>query len=646
MRKPVHRGKRTKPKQASFKQPPLAEKNMGGGWSPEMERYATERMCADPQIVMRDLASEANERFGTELTRENFRYHVGITVYKHHPWVREARTKQKIDRKGYVQRTIAAAKKRGRYEAEIQPFLSDKEIRYLDGKCPAPERYRARESLMKKLQRWERGEPLLKKEAEEQKKRLREILQGRDFSTMAAEAGLNKTEKRSVELYILDRKRRTLKEVADEIGVKEISVSAALRRAENRLRGREWDYHLRRKYFGMRDEEITDAIRETGAKTRTELSQRNKALYRIANERGVLDTVFPRRTGKTLARLKQLVKRMSGRKLRKMSAGLTALETGILKKRVMQDRPEGLDYFGKAYGVNSQPQLTAAERRLLAKLRNEPYIGKARDDLKVLVARIGKEKMGKIKQALRHKELQILARRVEARKPETLEVLGAANRVTRERIRQIEEKLLEKLKRAAVSCLEVKPIPEDYNDETVPEEDIASLQRLKKAVESAGPETMMMLCIVLKKREIELLESRAYAEKPESLEQLAEKAGRRSFVRTEKSLTRKIVAAAGSDDAEIFGALEEPDNKKTLERIKETIQSIGPERVERLQYRFRRLEVDILEMRANAEHPARLREIARNWGRKTKSVKATEDKLLKKLLDLKFQLDRKRRRQR
>lgn len=195
------------------------------------------------------------------------------------------------------------------------------------------------------------------------------------------------------------------------------------------------------RYRAMTDEQLEAEIRKTGAKTRSGLSQRNYALCSVANDRGILDRLFPMSvSGFRIA----VHKAQNEGRLQRIMDGLSGLEKDIIQKRGLAKRPVPRKEVGKPHGV-SCCIVEKHEKQLTRILEGKPVRRKMLEMLKHVVTRLGPERIASLKPRMDAMEQILWQRRILADKPATLKQIGLEFSRTREWARQLEERLYYRL---------------------------------------------------------------------------------------------------------------------------------------------------------------------------------------------------------
>ena len=418
-----------------------------------------------------------------------------------------------IDRR--IFEILARAGQLGKYKTEIEPFLTESERAFLERRDQNECVCKRRSFLLIKLERWQRGRPVVKVLQRDLKGKLAMMIRkrmerGESFGQIAKSAGLSRTERRVLREYVLTDKKRTLEGAARAIGMKAVTVSRCLRSSEDKFNGRPWYYHLQRKYLRMSDEKLEAEIEKSRAKTRTELEHRNYGLYTVARDRGVLDRLMPKKN--YLPRLRKTAESaLRKRSMAEICSDLRPIEVTVLLERALSDTPRGFEYFKEAYGLGYPSDLTAIEGRILGTMKERNRRKQQWEKLRDLVSGIGPEAMADIMKMLSTNERIIIERRTGAKKPERFTSIGERIGVSRQRAQQIEKRLVEKLRDVVPKKdIYIMDLPDD-----------GWLRKLHVVMHAADPERMKVLRFQLDSEEIELLERRVYTEEPETLHSIS-----------------------------------------------------------------------------------------------------------------------------
>ncbi|MDO8553197.1 MAG: hypothetical protein Q7S22_00180 [Candidatus Micrarchaeota archaeon] len=372
-----------------------------------------------------------------------------------------------------IQSTIKKAREEGKYERLLmQLSLRDKKIIELIETNPIlslMEVVRALElkhensiyQLLKKLKRWETTGEIRKGLGRIVKgkciARVREIVNGRlsqgeTLEEIEAKAKLNSTERKVLEQYILPEERKGISKVAEETGIKRVTISLTVRKIENKLLGRKSSYHLELKYRKMSDDELLKAIKNIEAISLSELHVKNQALKVVARERGIINSIYPNK-GKMQKKIENVIfARIADGVLEEYLLLMTnpekevteAIRDGTYKSKTksIRDKYE----LNKSYGV----ALIASSVNVIL----EESLGKHEilRRIRAIVRKLGEEKMIAIADKINNREKILLKERVLTDKVKTLEEVSemedfsiGGHKVTRERVRQKEVELFGKL---------------------------------------------------------------------------------------------------------------------------------------------------------------------------------------------------------
>ncbi|MGV8176584.1 MAG: sigma factor-like helix-turn-helix DNA-binding protein [Candidatus Bilamarchaeaceae archaeon] len=292
-----------------------------------------------------------------------------------------------------------------------------------------------------------------------------------DKDGMMASFGLTEIEAEVLQRYILAYTTQNASDTAAAMGISTNALNMHLRRIEGKLSG-DAEMYLkklaRRKYGDTSDEEL---LKMAGGLTKMELRGTHALLQCTLKDRGIYDELPDANRSGTLDLIKNMVLGMQ----KDDAAGwgtlfrtLTPLEQDIINLRAMRPNPEKSGVIEDKYGLYNGGVLHA-EQQLLKKLTGENLKGwnSRSNRMKVLVAKLGEEKMRCLRERLNPNELAILDRRVLLEKPRTLEEIGREIGLTKERIRQIENGLevkLQKLDRTGDPDSIIKKRRRKYSD--------------------------------------------------------------------------------------------------------------------------------------------------------------------------------------
>ena len=313
--------------------------------------------------------------------------------------------------------------------------------------------YSASYRLLDRLKRWESGQEFKRTRGREKGKplegrlvkRIKKIIaeriaKGETLEEIKKNAKLNEIQCKLLDIYVLPEQRITLKEAARLTGRKKAGVMSALRQMENNLLGKNIDYRVER-YLKLTDDELTEKIRSTGAKTRTELSQSDARLKMAAKQRGLLNGIIISKHQKDLrAALNNALKE---RKLDDVLASLTDLEKAIINN-LLAKKPLSREELAKLHNTRVS-QLQHAEKRLTKKLKGEEITLNDLEKLRKSVKELGDETIVRLRAQMTDREIAILERRVNREKPDSSKDVGQSFLISRERIRHAQIALYHKL---------------------------------------------------------------------------------------------------------------------------------------------------------------------------------------------------------
>lgn len=530
-------------------------------WSQDVESFLAARLREPPHITTQSLLDELSATFAIVPAPplDTFRHALSGHIYTRFDDIAEVRRAGQVrsgnraangSRVPLLLALLKEAEDSGRYAIEIEPFLRQREKdllrRLREPPSPVPPADASLEQaarrgyqqvflLLRKFTRWKEGGPFfaLKQPRRDLRAMLQSLVQaatarGATVEQAFAQAKLNPTEREAVARYALAPEPATGPAVARALGRKSITVMVSLTTAINKLEGREGRYHLKTKYFRMHDEELAERIRSDGFSSRRDLVRSDRALYEVALARGILDDIFPFFERQSLRKLRAaLAERLKSSTLEELTAGMTPFHVGILKHRALAKAPQGLRFFQRAYGIEHVYEIAAAEHRLRRQLRSLPYHSQPRDRLRQLLLRMPEGERAAVLSALDPREAELAHLRALSDDPARLSDLGARWGVSRERVRQIEERLCERLaapgqgpsyreaRRGQRAGKESRPrLGNDGN-----------LGELRTLAARLSPRGLGMVSEDLRKTERLALERRALAEVPATIDQLAEERG-------------------------------------------------------------------------------------------------------------------------
>ncbi len=631
------------------------------GWTSRVEDFVVERIRNEPRVRLVVLRREVAETFGFNVeTMDSFARLLSDVVYRRHPDVaalrgagtgaRDART----TRLEALRTALEEAARSERFESEVVAFLDARE-RLLVTELSAGTRHaallpavkstwstpqarsRAMRRLLTRLQRWLGGGPFEVAQSEAVAKRIAAAVYEQTSDGVALESlfdacGLNETERSVVTQFALARARTPLLRIAHSIGRQLITVVAALRSAANKLDGNEARHHLKQKYFAMKDADLMAAIHTNGAPTRQLLHRSNPPLAGVANARGVLDHVFPPPAPKDLVLLRHAVRGLlSRRSLAELCDPLSAVECGVITQRVLRDRPEGLEYFRRGYGVRNVGELQSVERRLVAKLTQRQYKGRVLDSIRRIVETLGEDGLTAALPMLNAHERDVVVERARNPSPVTLATLASRWTLSRERARQIEERLLLKLIELARTYATggAEAIRAQLSDSTVGHARV--LRKIRTIVAGLPAPQLVTFMQTLSPVERNVFERRAAADDPVTMTEVAA-TSRRSFTRlmqTEKRLLDRLQTFGSRADEPSHGfMIGRVQNLGVLSEIRAQLNAFSPEQFAEFAATLPPVERVLLERRASVIAPARLDVLAAELARTLPGLTAAEKRLL------------------
>lgn len=273
----------------------------------------------------------------------------------------------------------------------------------------------------------------------------RMLSEGKNLKEIVDEAGLSKVERRAFYVYVWRENRITQDEAAKRLGKKKVTLTHAVKRIANKLLGIDAYYHLIKEYASLSNQELEERIRKLGAKSKVEIDRKNSGLYKVARERGVLDKLFPPPWVKKLR--DALDTALQERKLEGIMSDSTDLERDLINEVVLCEVPPSIRAFAKKQGLKPD-KVSRRMKRLADKLNGVPITFDDSDNSTLLrksIEGLDEDRLAELKSVLDEKELAILERRVLSERQESLHKIGKSCSVTRQRMSQIEARMLDKI---------------------------------------------------------------------------------------------------------------------------------------------------------------------------------------------------------
>ena len=271
------------------------------------------------------------------------------------------------------------------------------------------------------------------------------LSEGNSLEEILDEAGLSKFEKRAFYVYVWCEKRIKQDEAAKRLGKKKVTLTHAIKRVANKLLGIDAYYHLIKKYAGLSDNELKLKIEEAEVKSKVELDKKNTGLYRIAKDRGVLDEMFPPLWLKELR--DALGKALQERSLEDILADSENMDRNIIDEMALSKPPPSIKAFARKHGLKPD-KISRRIKRLTKQLRGEEVKdGNGSNRLRGCIEDIDAAELAELKSLMDEKELALLERRAIPRAGESLESIGKTFSVSRQRMKQKEEELINRIER-------------------------------------------------------------------------------------------------------------------------------------------------------------------------------------------------------
>jgi DNA-directed RNA polymerase specialized sigma subunit len=268
---------------------------------------------------------------------------------------------------------------------------------------------------------------------------------GQSLDGIVQEAGLNDTERAVLELYVLPDNDLTLYGASRAIGKSKATVTRSLKSMENKLLGRPWNWHLIENAGRLDDDELRQWLREIDVRSRNEARKADLYRYLVARKRGIVDEFFP--DDKRLPELCQAVDEARG------SGGLGAaietmspFEIDMIQTFALGEQDGSICEVAYRYGL-AVPKVTRLSKYLAQKLNGEE-VNAIPSRLRALVIGLDDAKLKGLMSHLDAREQLIMEKRVMVELPDspaTLNELGEELSMTRERVRQIEKRLLRRV---------------------------------------------------------------------------------------------------------------------------------------------------------------------------------------------------------
>ncbi|VVC01323.1 RNA polymerase sigma factor RpoD [uncultured archaeon] len=426
----------------------------------------------------------------------------------------------------------------GRYATEIEPFLPEKQKvmfdRLLLGERPETQVKNAKDlkklpgfhgmssNLYRCLKRWQNGgrfkekAPLMLLVPTRQAVESR-LQKGENLDEIKRNSRLSKTQSMILDRFVIPGGEIYGTEIGRKCSLKKATVYGAIRRLENKVLGKHVEQQYLEKYLKMSKRALRKAVKAEHARTRTDLCKKNHLLHRAARERELLDEFWPPKRPKIMRQLaRELRKQLKTKSLDGIFFICSPLQRDIILKAALAAKPKQLRYFKKTHGIIKNKDFYSAIYGLIRELQERYRCGGKSRELRGLVKKINHGEMLQLRETLNPKELAVLDMRGAVGKPASLLEIGGKFNVTRERIRQIEKKLIGKLSR----YLETRELP--YNR---PGKKTKTILLLREAVKTIRPEKMQLLRRQLDTAELAVLDRRVCNDIPDSWGRMAASLG-------------------------------------------------------------------------------------------------------------------------
>ncbi len=290
-----------------------------------------------------------------------------------------------------------------------------------------------------KRARKNKGSARIKKIIEERMQngsRLEEIMQ---------QSNLSRMDRKVLEEYVLGQSK-TFEEYAESLGVGNALVLKSLKRMEKKL-GKPADIPGKMgEYLRMSDDEIREKMKGLNVQTRSEAWKKNFELTGIANERGILDQVYPKLI---IQKLRSAILFLPVLEIdfRVVLEDFGAMEMELIRKMALTDRPCSAEEFADQHSISLEETrnlIRDMTRFLKPGRRFSSEIFKLNRDIAEW------DDLEEFKQGLKDMELATLEGRILLKNPlekRLLSEIGEEFGTSKERIRQIEKKLIDRLKK-------------------------------------------------------------------------------------------------------------------------------------------------------------------------------------------------------
>ena len=273
----------------------------------------------------------------------------------------------------------------------------------------------------------------------------RMISEGKSIDEVLRERNLDDSEIRTVHVYIRCENRITQEEAAKKLGIPKVTLTHRVKRIENKLLGLDDYYHLLRRYIALSDRELEIEIKWTGAKSKVEVNKMDPKLYKVAKKRGILARMFPPQSIKELnSALKTARKKRS---LKKILADLEDFDRNIINEISLSKTPLSIKAFAEKHNLKPD-KVSRRIKKLTKQLRGEEVNnGNDSNQLKECIEGLDGDKLEELKLLLDEKELALLERRAIPTKGESFRDIAKSFSVSRQWMKEKEERLIRKIER-------------------------------------------------------------------------------------------------------------------------------------------------------------------------------------------------------
>jgi hypothetical protein len=247
------------------------------------------------------------------------------------------------------------------------------------------------------------------------------LAKGETYEQIVEKARLDETERNVLKIYVLAEERITQKKTAKILKIELSAVSHAVNSIDNKL---------------LSDGEIMEKIRKYGVRSSTQLHGKNYGLFKAAKDKGLLDKMLQN----------ELLSALLERKVEEALTTLTGFEREVVNQIILRKGVVSVEVFSEQHELEVTAVLDIMSR-MVRKLRGEKVENEVLYQIKKHVETLDQKKFEKFRSLLNKQELKILEKRVLAKIPATFEEIGIALKISKQRVKQIEVKLLEKIER-------------------------------------------------------------------------------------------------------------------------------------------------------------------------------------------------------